>query len=198
MKRIHMRLTAICILAALVAAPASAQDWERFYPEAGELRPEMLALLLDPAVPRGREGRYVWVTLRHLLPDYEFPDRRTRYIAVKAALSPTPVDGESAPTFTAADFLAGASGVGVATGIERPAAPDGAARIWIAAAVPSAVGLDYLAVGAANRFNGVDSLYAFQGVVQIDGVAHDAWAQTGASYPVGTEYVFFTADAVTP
>ena len=39
---------------------------------------------------------------------------------------------------------------------------------------------------------------ALQGVVQIDGAAHDVWAQTGASYAVGTEYVFFAADAVAP
>ena len=192
-----MNRIAIALLAALLAAPASAQDWERFYPEAGELRPEMLALLLDPSTPRGQERRYVWVSLLDLLPGYEFPDTHTRYVAVKAALSPTPVDDESPPTFTAPDFLAGASGVGTAVGIERPAAPENA-RIWIAAAVPSAVGLDYLAVGPANRFNGVGSLYALQGAVQIGGVAHDVWAQTAPSYAVGSEYVFFAADAVTP
>ena len=192
-----MRLIAICLFVVFLAAPASAQDWERFYPEAGELHAEMLALLLDPTVPRGEEGRYVWVTLRRLLPDREFPDRHTRYVAVRTAESPTPTDAESPPAFTAADFLAGASGVGVATGIERPAAPENA-RIWIAVAVPSVVGLDWLAVGEANRFHGAGSLYERQGVVQIGGVDHDVWAQTGASYAVGTEYVFFAADAVVP
>lgn len=189
-----MRRFAVALLVSFVAlslvAPASAQDWERFHPEAEELRGDMIVLFLDPDEPV-LPGRYVYATLADLaaLFGVELPDRHVRYVAVKA--------GDDETAFTAADFLAGASGVGVATGIERPAAPANA-RIRIAAAVPSTAGLDYLAVGAANRFNGVGSLHTRQGVVQIGGVDHDVWAQTAASYAVGAEYVFFDAAAVAP
>ena len=178
------------VLALLVTVPAvvAAQDWERFYPEADERSAEMLVHVLDPTVPRGEEGRYVYMPLRNLLAGLGIFDRR--FVAVAR--------GRVAPTFTADDLLAGASGVGIAAGIKAPA-PAGYGRVWVAAAAPAAsTSAPYLSVGSVNGTNHGARFVRQANDVVIDGRGYAVWT---ASYPatrVRTGYVFFDAAASAP
>lgn len=61
------RIALFAIVAALLAAPASAQDWERYYPLT-ETPGAVQVLTIDPSIPRGTEGRYKRVALADLLP----------------------------------------------------------------------------------------------------------------------------------
>ena len=53
-----MRTIAVAAVLALCAASAAAQDWERFYPLAERPPAGAQVLVIDPAVPRGDDGRY--------------------------------------------------------------------------------------------------------------------------------------------
>lgn len=60
------KLVPLAACLGLLAAPAAAQDWERFYPLADV--PEGQVLVLDPSIPRGEPGRYRRLDLAHILP----------------------------------------------------------------------------------------------------------------------------------
>ena len=186
-----MRLFAITLtLLVLSATAAVAQDWERFYLEADERTAEMLVRVLDPTVPRGGAGRYVYMPLRDLLAGLGVFD--ARYVAVAPG-------GQAAPTFSAEDLLAGASRSGIAEGIKAPA-PGGDGRVWVAAAAPAAAvsARPYLSVGSVNGANHAELFIRQASDVVIDGRGYAVWVRSYPAARVRTGYVFFDAAATVP
>ena len=188
-----MRLVAICALVLLAAAPASAQDWERFYPEAAELKPEMLTLLLDPTVPRDQEGRYAWVSLRDLLaPVYTFPDAATRYVALKRAAS--------RPTFTAAELAGGTTSSGLLTAAPVPRISQGSEGVWVGVGVPKNRPLTYTAFGSpASLTDRTGTFVPQSGAVTLGGTEYSVWVGNETiAFGLDRRHVFFARGALVP
>lgn len=176
-------------LAMLAVVPAAAQDWERYYSEAGTLSADMRVLVLDSSVPRGEEGRYVHVSLAELLAGLGVFD--ARYVAV------APGSGDVAPAFTAEDMLAGASGVGIAQGIKAPA-PEGDGRAWVAVAAPATAVIPHISLGSVNGADHTGQFVRQATDVRIDGRGYAVLAGNYSAARVRTGYVFFDAAATLP
>ena len=157
-------ITALGIVAFLCGgAPAAAQDFFEW----GELTDRNAGTVLQVYDPDS--DTYRFITFENLLADLvTFPDTLTRYVAI--------ADGDAArPVFTAADMMAGSSGVGRATGIP---VPDYGTfdYIWIALAVPESAGAQaFIGQGATNTGINFISSYEQQADVILGGATYDVW-----------------------
>ena len=181
---------AACVLAVLMlSAPATAQDfidWEQVTSRAaGTVIP-----VYDPVA-----DDYRWIAFEDLLAGLvSFDDSLTRYIALSGA--------ETAPTFTAADFLAGSSGTGFLDCHLFPAVPAMATAIWIAVAVPATWDLTWLDWGSfVSGFNSINVVQEIATPIDINGSSYTVWRSyrrhTAVFFGSGT-YMCMHQDATIP
>ena len=183
------RLVSCALAVLLLAAPAAAQDffeWE----EITSRNAGTVLQVYDPV-----SDTYRYITFENLLAglDITFPDGLTRYVAI--------ADGDAArPVFTAANMVAGSSGVGPSTGIPIPDFGSLNA-IWIALAVPESAGtLTFIGQGAINT--GLNSISAFeqQADVTIAGAVYDVWVTVDEWFTefLAGLHIYLTDDATNP
>ena len=150
-----MRISAVVLLAVLLAPPALAQPWEGYYETTDVRDGAMLVLVLDPD-GEGRT-RYRFLALADLLRGAI--DLRERFAAAKTAGPAT----EAPPAFGAGDFLAGSSASGL--NIPAPPLPDGASAVWLAVAEPAG-SAGSVSVGAQGN---VTEIFRPGGAVELNG-----------------------------
>ena len=183
------RRITVCVLVVLaLAAPAKAQDFV-LWNEATIRNAGLVIPIYDPVA-----DDYRYITLETLLGDVvALPDNLTRYIAI--------ADGDAArPVFTAADMLAGSSGVGRSTGIPIPDFGSFNA-IWIVVAAPESAGaLTFIGQGGVNT--GLNSISAFeqQADATIGGATYDVWVTVDEWFTefLAGFHIYFTDDATNP
>ena len=161
------RLILGVLATAIVASPASAQDWERIFGTDSAPPADFSVLMLNPGVGRDSPDRYKIVSLADLVaPFYTFPDSLTRYVAVKT--------GSHRPTFTAADMRAGNTSPALlkSARIPRPSQASG----WVAVAVPLNRPLTYAAMGDRTvRHDRTGDFVRQAGTITLGGTAYTVW-----------------------
>ena len=184
------RLIAACMLAVLtLAAPAKAQDFV-LWDEATVRNAGLVIPIYDPVA-----DDYRYITFENLLAGVvPFDDQLTRYIALSGS--------ETAPTFTAPDFLAGTAGTGFLDCHPFPTAPPMATAVWIGVAVPATWDLTWLSWGSfVSGFNSIIVLQELATPIDINGDSYTAWrtyTRHVASSVGADAYMCMHQDAVIP
>ena len=183
------------LMAAVVAVPASAQDYPNHFDPTATRAPGMQLLIWDSSIVVVEHnalgdsvgvsrGDFVAMSLETLLAGLvDFPDMIPRYVALGDWVS-----GDPAPVFDSTAMLAGNSEVGDRAAFQAPTADSTAERVWVAIALPSSVTSPYIATGVAGPtgvvtntgFNQAAGFAPQAGTVVIGGQSYTIWVTRGA------------------
>ena len=185
------RLVIALVIALGLAGPVAAQqEWSDY--DFQTSREAGYALLLYNEAT----GEYQRITLETLLAGLaEFPDGLRRYVALR--------ENPTRPTFTAAEFSAGATVTGQLTGLAFPTVTGMPTALWLGVAVEEPGDLGggvWFGTTPNEGFNNVTAFVA-QADVTISGTTYNAFVLQSALSPLffgAGSHIYFSQNAVNP